>query len=62
MQLGHKLYTYWRMAHNIIVFPTAKKKGRALNRKMGHCKHKKGATFSENGYFSFDIRQLEQAN
>ena len=34
----------------IIGIPTAKKKGRELNHKMGHCKCMKGATFSEVGH------------
>ena len=38
-----------------IVFPTAKKKGRALNIKIGHSKYTKGAIFSEKGHFSFGI-------
>ena len=46
----------------ILVFPTAKEKGRALNHKMGHCKCTKRATFSKKGHFTFDIKQLEQAN
>ena len=44
-----------------LVFPTAKKKGRALNHEMGYYKCKKEATFSEKGHFSFTIKQLEQA-
>ena len=46
----------------IVVFPTAKEKVRALNHKMGHYKCIKGATFIEKEHFSFDIKQLEQAN
>ena len=42
--------------------PTAKKKGRTLNFKMGHCDCTKRATFSKKGHFNFTIKQLEQAN
>ena len=51
----------FRNDKNYLVFPIAKKKGRELNHKMGHSKCSKRATFSEKGYFSFAIKQLEQA-
>ena len=45
-----------------LVFPTVKKKGRALNHKMGHYKCIKWTTFNEKGYFSYVIKQHVQAN
>ena len=54
-----KAYGLTVIATRNIVFPIAKKKGRVLNHKMGHCKCMKGAIFSEKGHFRFAIKQIE---
>ena len=56
------VYAHWVKRVDINVFPTAKKKGTVLNRKIGHCECMKRATFSEMEHFSFAIKQLKQAD
>ena len=43
-----------------IVFSTAKKEGRALNHKMGHCDCTKGASFSEKSILVLPLSNLNK--